>query len=98
MTLPVYARRMVGEAGEPGPERGDDLFAPPPGTSPRGRRALTVAAWICAVGALALPPLGVVGMVAGTVAHVKGDRLGLAAAVTAGVTTIIGMAVVLGLR
>ncbi len=67
-----------------------------PEASPRGRRALTVAAFLLALASLFnVWPflLGPVGMASGLVAHVKGDRLGFAAAVTAGVLMMIGMAI-----
>jgi hypothetical protein len=42
--------------------------------------------------------LGPVGMAAGLVAHVKGSRLGMPAAIVAGVGMIVGMSVILYLR
>jgi len=60
-------------------------------------------AWLVvgAVGAitaiwLVLP--GVVGMAAGSVAHLKGHRLGMPVAVVAGITTIVGMALAFWVR
>ncbi len=50
---------------------------------------------VAIVGAATAPWLvvpGVVGMVAGSVAHLKGHRLGMPVAVASGVTTIVGMA------
>lgn len=61
--------------------------------SPRGRRPLAVAGFVLGVAAIVLLPAvtGVVGMVCGLVAHVKGDRLGFAAAFAAGIGMILGM-------
>jgi hypothetical protein len=69
-----------------------DPFAPVE-ASPRGATALTVAAFALAGLALFQVPilLGPLGMLCGLVAHVKGARRGFAAAVTAGVTTVVGM-------
>jgi hypothetical protein len=64
----------------------------------RGARAWTVVAGLCAVAAVWLVLPGVVGMGAGTVAHLKGDRLGMAAAVANGITTILGMTLVFWVR
>lgn len=64
----------------------------------RGARAWTVVAGIFAVAAIWLVLPGVLGMGAGTVAHLKGDRLGLPAAVANGITTVIGMALVFWVR
>ena len=72
-----------------------DPFAVPE-ASPRGRRALTVVAFLLGVASLFnVWPflLGPIGMASGLVAHVKGDRLGFAAAVTAGVLMMVGMAI-----
>jgi hypothetical protein len=65
-----------------------------PAASPRGRRALTVLAFVLAVLAIFQLPIviGPLGMAVGLVAHVKGDRLGFVAAMVAGATTVIGMA------
>jgi hypothetical protein len=41
---------------------------------------------------------GPVGMAVGLIAHVKGSRLGMPAAITAGVATIVGMSITLYLR
>lgn len=64
-----------------------------PDLSPRGARALTVAGAVLAVAALFQLAilLGPLGMVAGLVAHLKGDRYGFKVAVVAGVTTVVGM-------
>lgn len=60
----------------------------------RGARVWTVIAGLCAIAAVWFVVPGVVGMVAGSVGHLKGDRLGLPAAAACAVTTIIGMALV----
>lgn len=77
-------------------ERTDDPFEDPV-ASPRGARALTVAAFVLGVLALAQLPLvlGPAGMVCGLLAHVKGDRWGFAGAVVAGITTVLGMSLLL---
>lgn len=77
-----------------------DPFAPVE-ASPRGRTLMAVLALICALlaafkGAAALT--GPAGMVLGMLAHVKGSRLGLPAAVAAGVGTVIGMSITLLFR
>lgn len=71
-----------------------DGSAPPPGTSARGARPLAVLAVALAAAALYLPPAGAAGMIAGGLAHVKGYRPGLYAAVLAGLTTVLGTALV----
>ncbi len=60
-------------------------------------------AWVVAgaVGAITaiwfvLP--GVVGMGAGSIAHLKGHRLGMPVAVASGITTIVGMALAFWVR
>ena len=77
-----------------------DPFATPV-ASPRGAGALVAAAVLLALAApvsgLAVV-LGPVGMLAALVAHVKGHRLGMPAAVLAGIGTIVGMTVTLYLR
>ncbi len=75
-----------------------DALPPPPDTSPRGARALTVVGLLAGVGALWIPPLGVVGMGAGAIGHVKGDRLAMPVAVLAGITTIVGWSLVFLIR
>lgn len=77
----------------------------PPGSalaSPTGRRPLAVLAWACAVLAPFLLGVGVVlgilGMVLGSGAHLKGDRWGMPAAVVSGITCIVAMALVFFLR
>lgn len=51
-----------------------------------------VAGAIGAIAAIWLVLPGVVGMGAGSVAHLKGHRLGMPVAVVSGITTIVGMA------
>ncbi len=73
-----------------------------PPISPAGRRPLAVLAWICAllspllVGAGVV--LGIVAMVLGSAAYLKGDRWGMPAAVAGGIGCIAAMAVVFFLR
>lgn len=68
-----------------------DPFATPD-VPPTYRRPLAIAAFVCAVTAPWLVVTGVLGMVLGSVAHLKGDRLGMPAAVLSGITTIVAMA------
>jgi hypothetical protein len=79
---------------------GDDPFAVPV-ASPRGATALVAVAVALALAApvsgLAVV-VGPLGMLVALVAHVKGHRLGMPAAVLVGVTTILGMTVTLYLR
>lgn len=65
----------------------------PPDLSTRGARALSVVGAVLAVAALFQLSilLGPLGMVAGLVAHLKGDRYGFKVAVVAGITTVVGM-------
>ena len=79
----------------------EDLHADPldeaPDVSPRGSLVLTVVAWVLAAAAV-LPTglslvLGPLAMGCGLIAHLKGRRAGFAAAVTAAVTTIVGLSV-----
>lgn len=77
-----------------------DPFAPVV-TSPRGAGALVVLALALSVTAVVtgLAALaGPLGMVAGLVAHVKGHRAGMLAAVVAGLATVVGMTIILWLR
>jgi hypothetical protein len=77
-----------------------DPFAPVD-ASPRGRTVLAVLALVAAAAAVLtnLAPLaGPLGMVLGLVAHVKGSRLGLPAAVLAGFAMIVGFSLTLLLR
>lgn len=66
-----------------------------PATSPRGATALTALGFV--LGVLAFLPtgltfvLGPVGMGCGLVANLKGQRAGFAAAVVAGVGTVVGL-------
>lgn len=64
-----------------------------PDVSPAFARPLAVAGFVLGVAALLFLPVvtGVLGMVAGLSAHVKGDRLGFAAAWVAGIGMILGM-------
>ena len=83
---------------EPSTER--DPFAPIE-ASPRFATPLAIIAIICAIAAVLLrieAIAGPVGMAVGLIAHVKGSRLGLPAAVLAGAGMIIGMTVTLYLR
>ena len=77
-----------------------DPFAPIE-ASPRGALALVVLAFasavLAAIGGLA-PVAGPVGMALGLMAHVKGLRLGLPAAVVAGVATVVGFTITFLLR
>lgn len=75
----------------------DDPFAVPQ-PSPRGARALALSAFVLALAAVWVPLLGVLGMGVGSVGHLKGERLGMVGAVTAGVTTIVGMTLTMLLR
>ena len=53
-----------------------------------------VAGFVCAAAALLLLPLvvGAVGMIAGTIAHLKQSRLGMPAAIASGITLVLGTA------
>lgn len=69
--------------------------------SPRGRGVLVVLALLSAVAAAitGLAPIaGPVGMALGLIAHVKGSRFGVPAAVLAGVGMILGFTVTFLLR
>lgn len=84
----------------PGSSTERDPFAPIE-ASPRFATPLAVVAIICAIVAVFLRVeaiAGPVGMAIGLIAHVKGSRLGLPAAVLAGVGMIIGMTLTLYLR
>jgi hypothetical protein len=77
-----------------------DPFAPVE-ASPRFATPLAVTALVLAVVAVAgrLEAIaGPLGMACGLVAHVKGSRLGMPAAVIAGVAMIVGMSLTLYLR
>lgn len=77
-----------------------DPFAPVE-ASPRGATPLAVLGFVAAalavVGGLA-PAAGPIGMALGLVAHVKGSRLGMPAAIVAGVATVIGFTLTFYLR
>lgn len=86
-------------AGPATPEERDP-FAPIV-ASPRGAGALVVLALMLSVAAVVTGMAalaGPLGMVAGLVAHVKGHRAGMPAAVVAGLATVVGMTIVLWLR
>ncbi len=77
-----------------------DPFAPVQ-ASPRFATPLAVLALLLAAASLVtgLAPLtGPAGMAAGIVAHLKGSRLGMPAAVAAGIAMIVGFTVTLYLR
>lgn len=83
---------------EPSAER--DPFAPID-ASPRFATPLAIIALVLAVVAVVgriEAIAGPVGMAIGLIAHVKGSRLGLPAAIVAGVAMIIGMTLTLYLR
>ena len=73
-----------------------------PPISPAGRRPLAVLAWVCALASPLLLglgiALGIVAMVLGSSAHLKGDRYGMPAAVAGGIGCIVAMALVFLLR
>lgn len=77
-----------------------DPFAPIE-ASPRGAAVLVllafVAALLAAIGGLA-PVAGPVGMALGLIAHIKGHRLGMPAAIVAGVATVVGFTLTFLLR
>lgn len=83
------------------PDTADRMQDGPP-ISPAGRRPMAIVAWLCAVGSVLLAGwgvlLGVVGMVLGSGAYLKGDRLGMPAAIASGIGCIIAMTVVFLLR
>ena len=64
----------------------------------RGARGWSIAALVGAIGAIWFILPGVLGMLAGSVAHLKGDRWGMPTAILSGVTTIIGMALLFASR
>jgi len=68
------------------------------GVPTAGARAWLAVALVGAATAPWFVVPGVVGMVAGSVAHLKGERRGMAAAVASGVTTIVGMALAFWVR
>ncbi len=82
------------------PSADQDPFAPV-AASPRFATPLALTAFALAVASVLLrfeAIAGPVGMAVGLIAHVKGSRLGLPAAITAGVAMIVGMAITLYLR
>lgn len=77
-----------------------DPFAPIE-ASPRFATPLAIVAFILAVAAASTGTeaiAGPLGMVLGLIAHVKGSRLGIPAAILSGVGMIAGMAVTMLLR
>lgn len=77
----------------PDPATGPDMDERPAGTTPRGARTMVVVGAVFAVLGVVGWIFGFVGMVLGTLAHAKGDRLGLPVSIVAGATMIVGMAV-----
>lgn len=71
-------------------EPGDGLVRIPP----RFATAWAVVGFACAVGAVLVVPLvtGALGMAAGSIAHLKGSRWGMPAAIASGIGLIVGMA------
>jgi hypothetical protein len=61
-------------------------------------RAWAVAAVVGGITAIWFILPGVFGMVAGSVAHLKGDRWGMPAAILSAITTIVGMALLFASR
>ena len=77
-----------------------DPFAPVE-VSPRFATPLAVVAFLLAIAALVLRlevVTGPLGMAVGLIAHLKGSRLGIPAAVASGVAMIAGMAISMYLR
>jgi hypothetical protein len=77
-----------------------DPFAPIE-ASPRFATPLALVAFGLAVFAVVARMeaiAGPVGMAVGLIAHVKGSRLGMPAAIAAGIATIVGMSITLYLR
>lgn len=77
-----------------------DPFAPIQ-ASPRFATPLAVVAILLAIASVVLrieAIAGPIGMAVGLIAHVKGSRLGLPAAILAGVGMIVGMSLTLYLR
>lgn len=82
--------------GAPGQDRHVDVDGV---AVPRARARLwAVVGAIGAVTAIWFVLPGVVGMVAGSVAHLKGDRWGMPVAITSAITTVVGMALVFWVR
>ncbi len=89
---------MPGSSAEPSPDH--DAFAPVE-ASPRFATPLAMVGFALALAAIVLRievVAGPLGMMVGLVAHVKGSRLGLPAAIAAGVGMIVGMAITMYLR
>jgi hypothetical protein len=88
-------------ASHPGPDpEVRDPFAPVE-ASPRFATPLAVVAFLLAVLAVVSRlefVAGPLGMALGLIAHVKGSRLGMPAAVAAGIAMIVGMSVTFWLR
>jgi hypothetical protein len=77
-----------------------DPFAPIE-ASPRFATLFAVVGAVCAVAAAVTglaPVFGPIGMAAGLIAHVKGNRYGMPAAILAGLGMIVGMTIILYLR
>ena len=89
---------MSGSSAEPSQER--DPFAPIE-ASPRFATPLAVLGFVLALAALLLRVevvAGPLGMIVGLIAHVKGSRLGVPAAIAAGAAMVAGMAITMYLR
>ncbi len=82
----------------PGSARGGRLEQDGVTVPTAGARAWAVVGAIGAVTAIWFVLPGVLGMVAGSVAHLKGDRWGMPVAVVAAITTIVGMALAFWVR
>lgn len=77
-----------------------DPFAPIE-VSPRFATPLALAGFLLAIAALVLRLeviTGPLGMVVGLIAHLKGSRLGIPAAIASGVAMVAGMAITMYLR
>ncbi len=77
-----------------------DPFAPIE-ASPRFATMFVTVGVVCAVAAAVTglaPIFGPIGMAAGLIAHVKGNRYGMPTAILAGLGMIIGMSIILYLR
>jgi hypothetical protein len=88
----------MGDSADGSSER--DPFAPIE-ASPRFATSLAAAGFVLAAAAILLrlePIAGPLGMAVGVVAHVKGSRLGIPAAIASGVAMIAGMAISMYLR
>lgn len=94
MVDPVPTRDEAMTSSGPSDRDRADAAVVPPG----GALAWVVVGAVGAVTAIWFVLPGVVGMVAGSVAHLKGHRAGMPVAVASGLTTIIGMALALWVR